>query len=70
MAEIKSDQLTEKDIATIYNLMVAAIYEQRCGYPSFDGKDIYKEVLKRFNAQKRSNHGTIHQQSRCSGGDR
>ena len=48
----KSDQLTEKDIATIYNLMVAAIYEQRCGYPSFDGKDIYEEVLKRFNAQK------------------
>jgi hypothetical protein len=52
MAEIKSDQLTGKDIATIYSLMIEALFEQRSGNPSFDGKDIYEEVLKRFNMQK------------------
>lgn len=52
MAEIKSGQLTGKDIATIYRLMIEALFEQRSGNPSFDGKDIYEEVLNRFNAQK------------------
>lgn len=49
----KNSELTQKDISIIYGLVIDAVYEQmRCKNPSFEGKDIYQEVLKRFKTQK------------------
>ena len=48
----KDNELTSKDISTIYSLMINAVFELRSENPSFKGEDIYQEVLKRFKERK------------------